>query len=83
MLVPPLVTAAAITEELPGAQAWAKRHDVTMDLGLFRERIIRVVLAHEDPVEIFYLQGTFESYRALRRFGSGTTRLGPPTRGFT
>ena len=65
MLVPPVVTAAALADELPGAQAWAQRHDVTVDVELLQERVIRVVLAQEDPVEIFYLQGTFESYRAL------------------
>jgi len=65
MLVPPVVTAAALADELPGAQAWAQRHDVTMDVRLLQEQVIRVVLAQEDPVEIFYLQGTFESYRAL------------------
>ena len=63
-MLPPAVTDAAIGDELPGAMAWAERHDFAMDTRLVPDRIIRAVFVQPEKDEKFYLQGTFEDYRA-------------------
>lgn len=64
-MLPAAVTDAAVTAELPGAQAWAARHHVTLDTWLVRERILRLVFPQGDGEQAFYLQGTFDDYREL------------------
>ena len=64
-MLPPVVTDAAIASELPGALAWAQRHQIALDTRLLAERIIRVVLIQHDEGEKFYLQGNFDDYREL------------------
>lgn len=64
-VLPPVVTDAAIESELPGALAWAQRHQIALDTRLLAERIIRAVLVRQDTEEKFYLQGRFDNYKAL------------------
>ena len=44
--------------------AWAERHHIAMDTRSVADRIIRAVFVQPDHNEKFYLQGTFEDYRA-------------------
>lgn len=62
-MLPPAVTAAAIDDELPGAIAWAERHQIAMDTRLLADRKIRAVLVQPEN-DKFFLQGTFGDYRA-------------------
>ena len=64
-MLPPAVTDAAIDGELPGAVAWAKRHDIAMDTRSLANRILRAVFVHPVEGEKFYLQGVFDDYKAL------------------
>ena len=63
-MLPAAVTDAAIGDELPGAMAWAKRHNVAMDTQFIADRIIRAVFVQPENGEKFYLRGAFEDYRA-------------------
>ena len=63
-MLPRAVTDAAICDELPGAMAWAERHDIAMDTRSVADRIIRSVFVQPENDEKFYLQGTFRDYRA-------------------
>ena len=63
-MLPPAVTAAAIRDELPGAVAWADRHDVAIDTSLVEDRRVRTVFVQSESEQEFYLQGTFGEYRA-------------------
>ena len=64
-MLPTVVTDAAIAIELPGARAWAERHNIAIDTRRCAERIVRVVLVQEEDDEMFYLQGVFENYKEL------------------
>ena len=63
-MLPPAVSDAAIGDELPGALAWAERHDIVMDTRSIADRILRAVFVQSENGERFYLQGEFEAYRA-------------------
>ena len=63
-MLPTTVTAAAMADELPGAMAWAKRHQIAMDTRLIADHILRAVLVQPTSSETFYLQGTFGDYKA-------------------
>ena len=63
-MIPLAATDAAIADELPGAVAWATRHQIVMDTQFIPVRTLRLVLVQPDSNEKFYLQATFEDYRA-------------------
>ena len=63
-MIPLAVTDAAISDELPGAMAWANRRQIAMDTRSVAGRIIRAVFSQPENGEKFYLQGTFDGYRA-------------------
>lgn len=63
-MIPIAVTDAAIGDELPGALAWATRNNIVMDTRSITVRILRVELVQLESGEKFYLQGTFENYKA-------------------
>ena len=63
-MIPLAATDAAIADELPGAMAWATRRQIVMDTRSIPVRTLRLVLVQPDTNEKFYLQGTFEDYRA-------------------
>ena len=63
-MIPLAATDAAIADELPGAMAWAMRRQLVMDTRSIAHRMLRLVLLQPDSNEQFYLQGTFEDYRA-------------------
>ena len=63
-MLPPAVTDAAIGDELPGALAWAERHQIALDTRSIADRIIRAVFVQPGSGEKFYLQGAFEDYKA-------------------
>ena len=63
-----------IEEELPGAKAWAARHDLPMD-WLPDSLVVRVTLAQRETKEEFYLQGKFDNYRAIAPAWTFTDRL--------
>ena len=64
-MLPHAVTDAVIEGELPGAIAWANRHQIALDTRLIPQRILRAVLMQEDGGEKFYLQGNFDDYKEL------------------
>ena len=63
-MIPLAVTDVAIADELPGAVAWATRRQIVMDTRSIPVRTLRLVLVQPNTNEKFYLQGTFEDYRA-------------------
>ena len=63
-MIPLVATNAAIADELPGAVAWATRRQIVMDTRSIPVRTLRLVLVQPDSNENFYLQATFEDYRA-------------------
>lgn len=64
-MLPDAVVDAWIARELPGAIAWAKRHGISLTPLFPNERLLRVVLIQESSKQRFYLQGSFEQYKAL------------------
>ncbi len=62
-MIPLVATDAALADELPGALAWARRHQIFMDTRSIACQMLRVVLVHPKKSEKFYLQGTFKNYR--------------------
>ncbi len=63
-MIPLAATDAAIADELPGAMAWARRRQIVMDTRSIPVRTLRLVLEQPESNEKFYLQATFEDYRA-------------------
>ena len=63
-MIPLAATDAAIADELPGAMAWATRRQIVMDTRFIPVRTLRFVLVQPESNEEFYLQATFEDYRA-------------------
>ncbi len=64
-MLPDAVVDAWIECELPGAIAWARRHGISLIPLFTGQRLLRVVLIQEPSAERFFLQGSFEQYKAL------------------
>ena len=63
-MLSPLVTQVAIGDELPGAIAWARRCNIFLDTQAIASRIVRTVFVQTGTGEKFFLQGSFEDYKA-------------------
>lgn len=53
-----------VEDELPGAQAWAGRHGVSL-LWVPKSLEVRATLTQPETKELFYLRGVFDDYREL------------------
>lgn len=63
-MVPKEATRAAVEEELEGARAWAKRHDVA--LTWLPDRLeIRALLVQPETGSEFYLKGDVKGYKVV------------------
>ena len=63
MLLPEEISIHYFQEELVPALAWAGRHD--LEIIKFGNLGIRLVLTQKKTGSLFYLQGEFDSYKAM------------------
>jgi len=63
-VIPQADTIIYVDEELPGAKAWAKRHEVPLE-WLPEQLELRATLTQPDTNDLYFLRARFDNYREI------------------